>query len=71
MSDVLKLAGNMQKLGAPVKGANTNPKNIDDTLKTMQILFGGEEILFEDEKYAIIGNIVDAHLYQAILGQSV
>lgn len=65
MSDVLKLAGNMQKLGAPVKGANTNPKNIDDTLKTMQILFGGEEILFEDEKYAIIGNIVDAHLYQA------
>ena len=65
MSDVLKLSGNMQKLGATVKGANINPKNIDDSLKTMQILFGGEEILFEDEKYAIIGNIVDAHLYQA------
>lgn len=55
----------MQKMGVAVKGTGTNTKNIDGMLKTMQVLFGGEEILFEDENYAIIGNIVDSHLYQA------
>ena len=65
MSEILKLAGNMQKMGVAVKGTGTNTKNIDGMLKTIQVLFGGEEILFEDENYAIIGNIVDSHLYQA------
>ena len=55
----------MQKMGVAVKGTGTNTKNIDGMLKTIQVLFGGEEILFEDENYAIIGNIVDSHLYQA------
>ena len=52
-------------MGVAVKGTGTNTKNIDGMLKTIQVLFGGEEILFEDENYAIIGNIVDSHLYQA------
>lgn len=65
ISEILKLAGNMQKMGATVKGAATDTKSIEGMLKTIQVLFGGEEILFEDENYAIIGNIVDSHLYQA------
>lgn len=64
-SEILKLAENMQKIGAPVKGAGSDTKKLNDMLKKIQVLFGGEEILFEDEQYAIIGNILDSHLYQA------
>lgn len=65
MSDLLKLAGNMQKIGATVKGAGNSNKEIDDILKTIQVLFAGEEVLFETEDYAIVGNIVDSNLYQS------
>lgn len=65
MSDLLKLAGNMQKIGASVKGTGNGYKEIDEILKTIQVLFAGEEVLFETEKYAIVGNIVDSNLYQS------
>lgn len=66
-AELVKLSGNMQKLGVQVKNAEKkNTDNINNILKTIQILFGGEEILFETEKFAIIGNIVDEHLYQGI-----
>lgn len=65
MSNLLKLAGNMQKIGATIKGAGKSNKEIDDILKTIQVLFAGEEVLFETEDYAIVGNIVDSNLYQS------
>lgn len=65
MSDLLKLAGNMEKIGATVKGAGKSNKEIDDILKTIQVLFAGEEVLYETENYAIVGNIVDSNLYQS------
>ena len=65
MSDLLKLAGNMQKIGATVTGAGKNNKEIDDILKTIQVLFAGEEVLYETDNYAIVGNIVDSNLYQS------
>ena len=66
MSELLKLSESMQKIGAPVKGAGKSNKDIDNILKTMQVLFGGEEIIFETEKYAVISNIIDNNLYQAV-----
>ena len=66
MAELLKLSSNMQKIGASVKGAGKENKDIDNILKAIQILFDGEEILYETESFAIIGNIVDAHLYQAV-----
>ena len=66
MADLLKLSENMQKLGATVKGAGRSNNDINNILKTMQVLFGGEEILYETGDYAIIGNIVDTNLYQAV-----
>lgn len=47
-------------------GAGKSNKDIENILKTMQVLFGGEEILFESEDFAIIGNIVDSNLYQSV-----
>lgn len=66
MADLLKLSENMQKLGATVKGAGKSNSDINNILKTMQVLFDGEEILYETDDYAIIGNIVDTNLYQAV-----
>lgn len=65
MSGLMKLAGSMQKIGATVKGANKDTRKIDDLLKTIQVLFNGEEILYEADDFAIIGNVIDSNLYQA------
>lgn len=65
MSGLMKLAGSMQKIGATVKGANKDTRKIDDLLKTIQVLFNGEEILYETDDFAIIGNVIDSNLYQA------
>lgn len=66
MSELLKLSESMQKIGTPVKGIVKRNKDIENIFKTMQVLFGGEEILFQTENYAIIGTIVDSNLYQAV-----
>ncbi len=66
MSELLKLCGNMQKLGATVKGAGKENKELDNIMKTMLQLFNGEEIIYEADEFAIIGNMFDLHLYQSI-----
>lgn len=65
ISELMKLTGSMQQVGATVKGANKDTKKTDDLLKTIQVLFNGEEILYEAETFAIIGNVVDSNLYQS------
>lgn len=62
--DILKLATDMQKVGAQVKGVGQNTKQFEDILKSIQILFAGEEILHEEESFAISGNVLDENLYQ-------
>lgn len=64
MTDILKLATNMQKVGAQVRGIGQNTKQFEDILKSIQILFVGEEILHEETAFAITGNILDENLYQ-------
>lgn len=64
MVEIMKLADNMQKVGAEIKGAGKNTRQYEDMLKSMQVLFAGEEILCEAENFAIVGNILDDNLYQ-------
>lgn len=66
IADLLKLVENMQKLGATVKGVGKSNNDINNILKTMHVLFDGEEILYETDNFAVIGNIVDSNLYQAV-----
>lgn len=66
MSGLLKLAENMKKLGASVKGINNSDTKLEGILKNIQVLFNGEEILYETDKYAIVGNILDNNLYQSV-----
>lgn len=65
MGDLLKLITSVQKLGVSIKNCDFDSKKIDDVVKAMHILFEGEEILYEDDEFAIVGNIVNDNLYQA------
>lgn len=65
LTDILKLATNMQKVGAQIKGTGQNTKQFEDILKSIQTLFAGEEILYEEADFAITGNILNENLYQA------
>lgn len=66
MSELVKLMGNMQKVGAKTKGTSKDVKSLDSMINSIRVLFGGEEILYQAEDFAIIGNIVDANLYQSV-----
>lgn len=64
MVEIIKLAENMQKAGAEIKGVGKSAKQYEDMLKSLQVLFAGEEIFYETDKFAIVGNILDENLYQ-------
>ena len=64
MAEILKLGVQMKKAGAAIKGVGQETKQYDDLLKSMQVLFSGEEIIYEEENFAITGNILDENLYQ-------
>lgn len=64
ITDLLKLITNMQKVGAQIQCNKQDIKKYEDILKSIQILFAGEEILFETDEFAITGNILDENLYQ-------
>ena len=64
MAEILKLGVQMKKAGAAIKGVGQETKQYDDLLKSMQVLFAGEEIIYEEDNFAITGNILDENLYQ-------
>ena len=65
MTELMKLINGMQKLGVdPVKKLPEN-KDMESVLKSVQVMFAGEEIVFETANYAIVGNIIDEFLYQS------
>lgn len=67
LSDLVKLMDNIIKVSPDLKNEVSiqDKKMIQSVQNTLKILFGGEEIVFQNEKYAVIGNIVEENLYQA------
>lgn len=65
ISELMKLIDSMQQAGTTVKRANIDVSKIDKILKSIQVMFNGEEILYETDDFAIIGNVVDTNLYQS------
>lgn len=64
INDILNLCGDMQAL----TGSNTI-KQINDfkkISKAIHKLCNGEEVIYENETFAIVGNVFDEFLYQAI-----
>lgn len=64
MSDLISLS---QLMGTLKKGSSKDPSlaELEKALKTVKILFSGEEILYMNDDYAITGNIVNTNLYQS------
>lgn len=65
LGDLLKLITSAQKLDVTIKKCDFDSKKIDDVVKAMRVLFEGEEILYEEDRFAVVGNIVNDNLYQA------
>lgn len=65
MAELTRLINNMQKIDEKFHIKMNDVKYLDDVIKSILVMFNGEEILFETEKYAVISNIIDDHLYQA------
>lgn len=67
LSDISKLSNELTKLSG--SSSSTNPistKSIDNITKGIKKLFDGEEILYQTEKFAVIGNIIESNLYQSV-----
>lgn len=62
LKDIVELTTSMNSLGAKVQLPFTK-KQIDDLMKAFTFLFGGYEVFFETEEYAIIANIIESNLY--------
>lgn len=65
LAELTKLAVSIQNMGIATGPKNKPPKAMEDVMKAVQVLFSGEEILFDTDDYAVIGNIVDSNLYQS------
>lgn len=64
IEEILKLYGDLKAFNSrEIKTAVGQFKNVSKTIRTM---FNGEEVLFETEDYAIVGNIFDEFIYQSI-----
>ena len=66
LSEILSLMQCIKDTGVAVKDIGKINKDFEGIKKAMQVLFGGEEILFQTDDFAIIGNIVDSNLYQSV-----
>jgi hypothetical protein len=61
---ISSLLNDLNKAKIDVGNSYAEIKKISE-MKAIKIVFEGEEILYETEKYAIIGNIYDNNLYEA------
>ena len=65
IQDIIKLMNDLKKAQIDIGGSLKELNGIDNMLKTIKIVFEGEEILYETDDFAIIANIYDSNLYQA------
>lgn len=66
ITELMRLISGMQSTSKDGKFDNTNVNEMNKVIKSIQIMFAGEEIFFETNNYAIVGNIHDDNLYQAV-----
>ncbi len=65
-SELLRI---MTSVDTTSKKPDNNEKSIQDletTLKSIKPIFGGEEVVYQTESYAIVGNITEKNLYQSV-----
>ncbi len=65
MQDILRLLNDLSKAKIDVGESLKEINKYDYMIKAIKVVFEGEEILYDTEDFAIIGNIYDSNLYQA------
>lgn len=65
VSGLLKLLNTIQSTNKDIKARNDSVREFESVLKMIKPLFGGDEVVYENSSYAIIGNISDKNLYQS------
>lgn len=66
LADIFKLTDEISKLEKKPSTKSSDSKELEKISKAMKRLFDGEEILFQTDSYAIIGNIIESNLYQSV-----
>lgn len=65
MSDLMSFIKNISDKGIAANSYPEDIKKIEATNKLLKVLFSGEEVFYETNDYAIIGNIINDNLYQS------
>ena len=63
--ELTKLTNSMMNLNQDGNKKKMNTKQIEEIANATKSLFDGEEIIYQNDSFAIIGNIVDDYLYQS------
>ena len=66
LTELIALGKSMQKIGVNTALSKKDIKDWETIKKALHTMFSGEEILYETDKYAMVGTIVDGNLYQAV-----
>ena len=66
VTELMKLISGMQNTSKSSKTDSLNINDMNKIIKSIQVMFAGEEIFFETDNYAIVGNIHEDNLYQAV-----
>ena len=66
VSELLKLIGAIDNLNNDVSKDKRDIQSYESMLKNIKTLFGGDEVIYETDSFAIIGNIIENNLYQSV-----
>ena len=67
IKDVIGLSPSLKSLNVNLATMPYNAKQIDDIIKMFRFMFGGLEVFYETDSYALIANINEDNLYLSIL----
>lgn len=67
LTEIIDLVDVAKKAGAKIENFNLDKSQYKAITNSIKTIFNGQEILYENDNYAVFGNIYDENLYQATL----
>lgn len=66
VTELLKIISSVESTSKNPNNSDKSIQALETTLKSIKPIFGGEEVVYQTESYAIVGNITDKNLYQSV-----
>lgn len=66
VTELLKIISSVESTSKKPNSSDKSIQALETTLKSIKPIFGGEEVVYQTESYAIVGNITDKNLYQSV-----